>query len=107
MAASADQPQNRHNHLYLQYVTPIPAERGLLTLASSCKKSHFFGQNGGLFGQESADFGRKTAVKKGACPKCARIQVAQITYFDRPQRTAAAVSKLAGDEDSLAGVGWE
>jgi len=34
MAASADQPQNRHNHLYLQYVTPIPAERGLLTLAS-------------------------------------------------------------------------
>jgi len=35
MAASADQPQNRHNHLYLQYVTPIPAERGLLTLAST------------------------------------------------------------------------
>jgi len=41
MAASADQPQNRHNHLYLQHVTPIPAERGLLTLASEYVKNEY------------------------------------------------------------------
>jgi len=65
--------------------------RGLVSscqeVAKSRKKSRVFGSNWDVFGQKSAVFGRKMGVKNGGFPKCARMHIAQIAYFNRSKET--------------------